>query len=513
MNPPEEILTIPQKATEQQVSQPAETTFEPITILEQAAPIEMQPVQSSPKEAFKQVMLPIYEKVLLSYGLDPLYAKSLVAQDALESAWGTKQSGRFNFGGIKDFSGKGTSRRTKEVINGKTVSTRARFRDFGSLDDYARYKVNLLNSNRYKAFSGKISEFADRVAKGGYATDPKYAEKLNKMIATARHGMKLKADNGIQVPPIMSPEARRWMYDKNGEYAGYKRRKQKYPEFWDRLRDPNREHIIDWEDPSKTATHKMGYAEVDGKYVVFPSVQKVGDRLIDFSGFPFNERAALDNALRTGNYAVAPNESVAAEFSKNYKQHYPGFQEHDVFSNEMLRNTFHSKSDRIDYIYRKLLNSGYNNIQASAIIGSLFVEGQFDENKKEIGGKGEGILQWTNPDRKKRMREFVSPTATNEFERQVDYLIYELQGSEWDKGARDKFMKETDINKASDIFTRHFCRPSKPNDDLRREAARYYVDKAPDSDMIPKWAPIFKHGGTLKFQPGGAIDAREWVRG
>jgi hypothetical protein len=32
-------------------------------------------------------------------------------------------------------------------------------------------------------------------------------------------------------------------------------------------------------------------------------------------------------------------------------------------------------------------------MQASAILGSLFIEGQLDENKKETGGNGYGLLQ------------------------------------------------------------------------------------------------------------------------
>lgn len=40
----------------------------------------------SSKEDFKNTMLPIYENILLSKGLDPGFAKSLVAQDGLESA-------------------------------------------------------------------------------------------------------------------------------------------------------------------------------------------------------------------------------------------------------------------------------------------------------------------------------------------------------------------------------------------------------------------------------------------
>ena len=40
----------------------------------------------SSKEDFKNVMLPIYEKILSEKGINPMFAKSLVAQDGLESA-------------------------------------------------------------------------------------------------------------------------------------------------------------------------------------------------------------------------------------------------------------------------------------------------------------------------------------------------------------------------------------------------------------------------------------------
>ena len=127
------------------------------------------------KEDFKNTMIPIYTNILSEKGLNPLFAKSLVAQDGLESAWGSKPSGDNNFGGIK---GKGRIKRTREVINGKDIYLDQEFRDFNSLEDYARYKVNLLNGKRYKAFDGELEDFSRRVSSGGYATDPRYKEIL-----------------------------------------------------------------------------------------------------------------------------------------------------------------------------------------------------------------------------------------------------------------------------------------------------------------------------------------------
>lgn len=147
----------------------------------------------SNKREFIATMLPIYEKVLSQKGLPKDFARMIVAQDGLESAWGSKPSGKFNYGGIK---GKGTTLDTKEFVNGKEVKVKDNFRDFKSLEDYATYKVNLLNNKRYNAFSKPISEFADSVFKGGYATDPKYAEKLNKVIASVKNGGVMRFQDG-----------------------------------------------------------------------------------------------------------------------------------------------------------------------------------------------------------------------------------------------------------------------------------------------------------------------------
>lgn len=145
------------------------------------------------KQEFKNTLTPLYEEALISRGLNPIFAKALVAQDGLESSWGSKPSGTFNFGGIK---GKGSTKRTREVINGKNVYINDSFRDFNSLEDYVNFKINLLNNSRYNAFSGSLSDFADKVAKGGYATDPNYAAALNKIILSAKNGGVLKFQNG-----------------------------------------------------------------------------------------------------------------------------------------------------------------------------------------------------------------------------------------------------------------------------------------------------------------------------
>lgn len=178
------------------------------------------------KSEFIKVMTPLYEKILASKGIDTSFAKALVQQSGLESNWGKSQSGKFNLGGIK---GKGTKRRTREVINGKDQYIYDSFRDFNSLEDYANYHVNLLNNNRYRALSGTVNEFADKVAKGGYATDPRYKNILSKMIASAKFGMKVpKYQYSGKIPSTDIPIIRyktdldKEIEKKNNEYAATK---------------------------------------------------------------------------------------------------------------------------------------------------------------------------------------------------------------------------------------------------------------------------------------------------
>ena len=149
--------------------------------------LEQKPIVSDIKfkntNQFVQTMKPIYESVLQTKGLDKKYADYLVAQAALESNWGKSQSGKNNLSGIKVMAsqkgkGKGTIRKTREVINGKNVYIDDEFRNFDSLEDFANYHVNLLNNKRYQAFNG---DFISNVVKGGYATDPKYKNVLTRI--------------------------------------------------------------------------------------------------------------------------------------------------------------------------------------------------------------------------------------------------------------------------------------------------------------------------------------------
>lgn len=152
------------------------------------------------KNAFKNHFLPIYKKVLKEKGISEEYAKMLVAQAGHESDWGSKPIGLHknvtnNYIGVKVPSsqkgkGLGVISGTWEEYYGKRKDIFDEFRKFANSEDMVRYHIGLLSNKRYNAFTGDTALFADRVKAGGYATDSKYVEKLNRAIASMQKGAK-----------------------------------------------------------------------------------------------------------------------------------------------------------------------------------------------------------------------------------------------------------------------------------------------------------------------------------
>lgn len=143
----------------------------------------------SDKKKFKLDLKSAYEKELIARGLNPEFADYIAAQDALESGWGTSSlSEHYNFGGIKETrKDKGIQKKTKESYDGKTLTdTVDSFRQFDSLDDYVKYKIDLLGNSNYNVFAYRPDQMYNRLvtAKNKYATDPDYERKMNEVYKT-----------------------------------------------------------------------------------------------------------------------------------------------------------------------------------------------------------------------------------------------------------------------------------------------------------------------------------------
>ena len=107
-----------------------------------------------------------------------------VAQAALESNWGQSRLSQIanNYFGIKARNGQqSVEMRTSEVIGGKTVTIRARFAKFASMEEcFAARDHMILTLPCYaeaRACAADPEAFVFALAKR-WATDPKYGEKL-----------------------------------------------------------------------------------------------------------------------------------------------------------------------------------------------------------------------------------------------------------------------------------------------------------------------------------------------
>lgn len=129
-------------------------------------------------QAFIDMMTPLAMKASQATGLDP---RLIIAQSALETGWGRSAPGN-NYFGIKSHGrAGGNTMQTQEVMNGQPVTTQASFRGYAdpgaSVDDY----VNFLQTNpRYGpllAAQGLDDQVA-ALGASGYATDPRYADKV-----------------------------------------------------------------------------------------------------------------------------------------------------------------------------------------------------------------------------------------------------------------------------------------------------------------------------------------------
>ncbi|MDC1481457.1 glucosaminidase domain-containing protein [Ascidiaceihabitans sp.] len=143
--------------------------------------IELPSSSFEGKTDFLARMTPVAKEVAGDLGISH---KIVLAQAALESGWGKSVKSN-NYFGIKSH-GKagGKDVITHEVINGKRVKITDSFRQYDTPEDSIRgYGQFLKDNQRYKQFlkagaSGNENTQLSALQSSGYATDPKYGQKL-----------------------------------------------------------------------------------------------------------------------------------------------------------------------------------------------------------------------------------------------------------------------------------------------------------------------------------------------
>ncbi|HEX6397335.1 MAG TPA: glucosaminidase domain-containing protein [Steroidobacteraceae bacterium] len=145
-------------------------------------------------------------------------ARAIVAQAALETGWGTSKpadagGSSHNFFGIKagaGWQGPSVSSGTTEFVGGEAGTESARFRTYGSLAESVGDYVRVLREPRYAAALGTGSDvhaFANALQRGGYATDPEYANKLVATFEKVAERQVVAADASADVKRFKSTDA------------------------------------------------------------------------------------------------------------------------------------------------------------------------------------------------------------------------------------------------------------------------------------------------------------------
>ena len=163
---------------------------------------------------------------------------------------------------------------------------------------------------------------------------------------------------------VSDPKVMRRLYDEAGDTADIKPAvsNASYPrerevldlvnnskaDFVSRLIDENRVTIPDWNNKDDIATHKLSYARVGDRWIIYPNVQNIDGKLYDFSDPKYGldkGRQALDSALYSGDYVEVPSEDDAKWFTESYKRHYPGFNKYDGKTEKSQKMVRLSKDD------------------------------------------------------------------------------------------------------------------------------------------------------------------------
>ncbi len=166
------------------------------------------------KTNFVQDLWPQAEQAGQLLGVDP---RHLIAQAALETHWGRNiprdsaghsSNNLFGMKASTDWSGSTVTSATQEFQNGVATTTAAQFKAYATPSQSFQDYVSLLRNNpRYSGAlntGGDVQAFATALQRGGYATDPDYANKIAAVANTVAHKVNgvsnLKLADSLPIP-------------------------------------------------------------------------------------------------------------------------------------------------------------------------------------------------------------------------------------------------------------------------------------------------------------------------
>ena len=175
----------------------------------------VQPAAATPPTSMLQTashfvsqVLPSISRAAATLGVSPL---GMLAQAALESGWGQRTArtadgtSSHNMFGIKaddNWEGARATASTVEFSGVVATQRHAAFRAYDSVEDSISDFANLLKgSPRYRqtlSAGGNAQAYVNSIGQAGYATDPKYANKLSDVLNGSTMALALKV-NGVKL--------------------------------------------------------------------------------------------------------------------------------------------------------------------------------------------------------------------------------------------------------------------------------------------------------------------------
>ena len=160
----------------------------PVSSFQSSASVLPSAYNGTVQQSFIDRMLPFARQASQASGVPP---QLMLGQAALESGWGKREirmadgSNSYNLFGIKadaGWNGRMAEVMTTEYKNGIAYRQVEKFRAYSSYAEAFQDHANMISNNpRYAGVlqqGGDVSGMAQAIQKAGYATDPKYADKL-----------------------------------------------------------------------------------------------------------------------------------------------------------------------------------------------------------------------------------------------------------------------------------------------------------------------------------------------
>lgn len=219
-----EALVVPVRDTEETDVVANNPTAEPVI----NKPVASKPVTDKPVTANSTWKSPYTNRKQWSTELINAYKKAgitndnairmLLAQDALESSWGTSAQGKYNFGNLTTGSSWKGDYVTGNDKNAKGEAIKQKFRSYNSMDEYAADKIQFLKRLYDFDENDDINKFVAKLT-GSNKGKRRYAEATNyaKVLTGVYNGIP-KGENGMIIKYQEPAQPIKYMggYDKRG---------------------------------------------------------------------------------------------------------------------------------------------------------------------------------------------------------------------------------------------------------------------------------------------------------